>query len=253
MKLIVVDDTVENLNAAKEAARSFPEQEFVFTSSASEALTLLPDADGVVTDLFFPPEGHMELESPLFMPYNNFYGATSEAGYEPAFGEVVNSYYRGDEHMARDKHLAALDLINKGTIRGALEDLIRVIVRQGRSADAEEYRVKLKNLPPLQFPYGAALMLAAKKIGKRHVLVSDIHRHAGDFKSASSAVDAMVLLLALIAKGIMNIEEVTYDGKNSHTYLGSDRIRELAGEVRPAKTSPAVWVEAIRLALNNAG
>ena len=53
MKLIIVDDTVENLTAAKKAANDFPEHEFVFTNSAAEAIKMLPSADGVITDLFF--------------------------------------------------------------------------------------------------------------------------------------------------------------------------------------------------------
>ncbi len=252
MKFIVADDTIENLAAAKEAAKCFPEHEFIFTSSAAEALKLLPDADGVVTDLFFPSEGHLEHGNPLFFPYNKYEESMIGANYTPVFEEVVACLnYDGDRRKAEENLRDAISLVAEGTIRTILENLIKIIQRQG--GDVRKYSERLQNLQAPQFPYGAAVMLAAKKAGKRHVLVTDMHRHAGDFSSASSALDGLVLLIPLIAERIMTAEEVQWDGHNSATYLASDRIRKLAGEVRPAKTSPAVWAEAMRLAVNGVG
>ena len=57
-KILVVDDNPENLVAARLAAESFPEHEFVFTNSAKEAVAWLEGVDIVITDLFFPDENH---------------------------------------------------------------------------------------------------------------------------------------------------------------------------------------------------
>lgn len=252
MKFIVTDDTAENLNAAKEAAKKFPEHEFVFTSSAAEAIKLLPDTDGVITDLFFPPEGHLEHGNPLFFPYNKYEEGMIGANHTPVFEQVVDQLnYDGDRRKAENNLHNAVGLVADGTIRTALEDLIRVV--QGWGGDVSKYRERLQNLPAPQFPYGAAVMLAAKKAGKRHVLVTDMHRHAGDYTSASSAIDGLVLLIPLMAEGITTAEEVQWDGLYSTTYIASDRLRKLAGDVRPAKTSPAVWAEAIQMAVIGAG
>lgn len=251
MKFIVADDTLENLNAAKEAATSFLEHEFVFTNSAAEALKLLPDANGVVTDLFFPPEEHLQYSSPLFSPYNTYYESMSAACHTPVFDEVVaTQYYGGKRVKAKNDHHDALELVATGTIRAAVEHFIRSIQMWG--GDVSSLQKCLENLPAPQFPYGAAVMLVAKKAGKSHVLVTDMHRHAYDSSSASSAMTGLVLLLPLMEKGITTAEEVMWDGRNSSTYMASDRIWELAGNIKPAKTSPAVWAEAMRMVISGA-
>ena len=150
------------------------------------------------------------------------------------FDAVVTKYYREkgrDRRWAEDRLMDALDVIRDGNVRGTL------------------------SAP--EFPYGAAIMLTAKETEKLHVLVSDIHSHHGNLTSpgsASDAIDAMVLLLPLIAKGIITIGNAHFDGgdyygKYCQTYLGSDRIRKLAGDVKPGKTSSVPWTEAIRLLL----
>jgi len=252
MKFIVADDTIENLTAAKEAAKNFPEHEFVFTNSAVEAFKLLPDADGVVTDLFFPPEGHEDSHNILFVPYLRFLADTASATLGATFDQVVTEYYRGDRREAIERSAEALNVSETGSIKMPVERLLRLFEQRGDNENAEKYRARLNDLPAPQFPYGAVVMLAAKKAGKRHVLVSDIHRHAGGYGSAPDAVDAMALLITLIVKGIMTVEQATYDGRKSHTYLASDLLYGLAKSVRPAKTSPAVWNEAIRLVINGA-
>ncbi len=258
MKLIIVDDTVGNMDAAKEAAKKFPEHEFVFTSSAHEALGLLPHADGVITDLFFPSEDEAG-ESEQYVRYVAMMG---EAESLPTFGEVVREYYEGSRFKAKKRLEFARSFLSDGTIRSALEDL--VVTVRGWGDDVSSYVNRLENLPAPQLPYGTAVMLAAKQYGKKSVMVTDMHRHAGGYSTPSDSFDAMVLLLPLMAEGILTIKDVTWDGaipqydeKHSYThslgsksYIASDRIRKLVGRDSDLrKNSPVVWVEAIQMAI----
>ncbi|MFZ5932575.1 MAG: hypothetical protein ACOYT7_00600 [Patescibacteria group bacterium] len=241
MRILIVEDSTENLEAAKQAAVEFPEHEFSFTSSAKEAIVKMAEVDAVITDLFFPNEGH-EDGGELDMLYALY---RSKMVDNPAFDEVVRSYYKGDESRANEKLADALGLLEDGTIRNAVKRLICFFEGEGNKEWADMYRKKLKNLPRPQFPYGGAIVLKAKKIGKRICLVSDIHRHAESYKNAADAIDGMMLLLPLIGEGIISVEQATYDGRNSLTYLGSDEIAE-TDKGRGEKSDAAVWAEAIR-------
>jgi len=57
-KILIVDDTAENLKAAREAVKGFPDHKFVFLNNATEVLAEIETGgiSGVVTDLFFPRE-----------------------------------------------------------------------------------------------------------------------------------------------------------------------------------------------------
>lgn len=258
MKLIIVDDTIENLNAAKEAAGKFHEHEFVFTSSAHEALGLLTHADGVITDLFFPSEDGASTS----VQYARYVAMMEEVESLPTFTEVVKDYYNGERFKAKKRLKFARSFLTDGTIRDALEDLVATV--RGWGDDVSRYVNRLENLPAPQLPYGTAVMLAAKQFGKKSVMVTDMHRHAGGYSTPSDSFDAMVLLLPLMAEGILTVKEVTYDGeipqydeKHSYThslgsksYIASDRIRKLVGrDSELSKNSPAVWVEAIQMAV----
>lgn len=244
MRILIVDDNAENLTAAKQAAENFSEHQFSFTNSAKEAAKMLSEADALITDLFFPDEnlgdgGDLDWFYALYR---------TEMADNLAFAEVVRNYYDGDESKASENLYAATALLEDGTIRGAIEGLINSIEQrswQFPKGYTDKYRERLQNLPVPQFAYGGALMIQAKELSKRHCLVSDIHRHAGEFKDAPGAVDGMVLLLPIMGRGIASVEQVKYDGRSSLTYLGSDEVRK-AGK---GKTDPAVWTEAIHRVL----
>lgn len=262
-KFLIVDDTTENLDAAKEAAKQFPEHEFVFTNSATEALQQLPEVDGIITDLFFPSEGHQESGHPLNGPYSHFQEEAAGARHHAVFDQAVAcNNYGGDKLEAENDHRAMLDLINEGTIRGALELVIQKVqhwppgMERRQQELIQEYTEKLHNLPELRFPYGAVLMLVADDMGKRHVLVTDIHRHAGGGEEpAANSSAGIVLLLPLAMRGIVTVEELLWDGKNSRTYMASDLIGTMnlkedeypgRGWKPVTKKNPVCWVEAIR-------
>lgn len=63
-KIIVVDDTKENLTAARKAAKKFDGCQFVFLNNATKALEMIRNGkdtvDGVITDIFFPKEESVE-------------------------------------------------------------------------------------------------------------------------------------------------------------------------------------------------
>lgn len=53
-KILVVDDTLENIEAAKEFFSSIPGFEFVYATNKEDAEVLLPDAYALITDGNFP-------------------------------------------------------------------------------------------------------------------------------------------------------------------------------------------------------
>ncbi len=274
MKILIVDDSAENLGAAKQAVEnfsklvvgpeiltpkdsfeeatkrhlvkevvdSFSEHEFVFTNSAKEAVDLLAEADAVITDLFFPDEGHKE-GGALSSSYARFCsGMTDDCIAFTGLWYDRESYYGwGNKQKAVEKLSDVQGLVADGTVRRPVERLIEYFEGKGNQKSADEYREVLKNLPAPQFPYGGALMLHAKELGKFHCLVSDIHSHAGNFKSASSAIDGMMILLPLIEAEIIFDYEAKFDGNDCLTYLGSNEINRFG----KGKSDPAAWAEAI--------
>lgn len=243
MRILIADDTIENLEAAKKAAINFPEQEFYFTNSAKEAMTQLAKVDAVITDLFFPDEGHEDGEA-LDVSYSGYRSKMIES---PALDEVVRNYYHGEKEKAEEKLENVLMFLEDGTIRSVIEGLILLFEERGGLFDersANRFREVLRNLPAPKFPYGAALMLHAKNLERRCCLVSDIHCHAGECKNAPSAFDAMILLLPLIEEDIITVKQAMDDGRGSLTYLGESEVHAL-GKGRRGKNDSAVWVEAI--------
>ncbi|HWQ59559.1 MAG TPA: hypothetical protein VN420_00210 [Candidatus Fimivivens sp.] len=243
MKVIIIDDSAKNLEAAKKAAEQFPEHEFIFKNNASEAIAALASADAVITDLFFPDENHGE-GTTLGDAYDEYRAKLKKD--EGAYLKVLQDYYDWDFERAEWKLESAIGMATDGTSRVALEGLIQSCEKRGRECDT--YQKRLESLPPAQFPYGGAIMLRAHELGKKLCLVSDIHRHAGSYRDNVGSVDGMMLLLPLISEGIVSVREATYDGEGSLKYMGSD---ELSGAIggSPAgvlKERRAVWVEAIR-------
>lgn len=56
LRILVVDDTIANIEAAQIASKEFPQHEFVFMTSANEAYKQIDNFDAIITDLFFPEE-----------------------------------------------------------------------------------------------------------------------------------------------------------------------------------------------------
>lgn len=256
MKILVVDDSAENLDAAKLAAKDCSEHEFQFTNSAKEAVALLCEADAIITDLFFPNQGHDdggELDT-LYALYR------SKMRDNPLFPEVKSSY---KDYWNSPKAREALNdarVVNEyGTLSREVEIILRLIEQRGGEhwrRDADRFRDLTRYHLSPRFPYGGALMLHAKFLGKGHCLISDINRHPIKFykKDASEAVDGMMLLLPinimelllpLIGDGIISIEQARNDGNKSLTYIGSDEVNRIG----KGKNDPALWAEAIRRTL----
>lgn len=257
-RIIVVDDKRENLEAAKQAAKEFPEIEFEFLTSASQGLRRLEDplVDGIITDLFFPPEQDEE----LLREYGSYIQKVRRS---PKFPDIVKECYYDQWEKANKKVEDLVQVMKEGNSRAPLE---REIKRQeAEGFNPEPLRTHLANLPEeRQFPYGGVLMLRAKALGKRHVLITDLHRHAGEFLDMEDAIDGWFLFLPLMEEEIMTLEEVDSDrgrayigdGELSNVYSAEyERIMRGKSEMtyemfrKGRKEQPAAWVLAIKKVL----
>lgn len=236
MKILIVDDTEANIEAAKAACTEMRDDNFIFASTATEALERLPEVDGIITDLFFLGENHQDKNSPLFLPYQDFSHEMARAGRD---FDLFGSYFRDSDMNQRQSWEYVSEMINHGTFKESIKKLLRWY------PEDQSYKDLLENPPAPQFPYGIVLMLEAVKQGKGRVLISDIHRHAGGFKTAQSAVDGVMLLALLIERKIITLDEAIYDGKGSRHYIGRDELE------RKRKTDPEPWTKAVRLVTEN--
>jgi len=208
MKILIVDDSVGNLEAAKLAAKDFTDHEFVFLNFAKEAMCHLVEVDAIITDLFFPNEIHND-EGELSAYYTLFCSKLRDSS---AFDDIVWIYYKGNRMRAEQKLQRNIAFLESGANS--------------------------------QFPYGGSIMLRAKELGKRYCLVSDIHRHVmdSDCVSAPDGIDGMIILLPLIEENIVSAKQVMQDGKDSLTYFGNEQLYDYGR----GKGDPAIWIEAIR-------
>lgn len=236
MRILIVDDNAENLDAAKQAAAGCSEHEFQFVSSAKQALDLFTDSDGIITDLFFPDEGHKDgsLLDKRFSAYRRSFQFNDDVE------KVYRRYYQGQGRIGDERGDRAVgDLLSLCEDGGYI-----LILRKDPSLYFQSLEDKSRLL---EFPYGAAIVLESRAQGKRVCLVSDIHHHAGSItRGIAKYVDGMLLLSPLVAAGIISYENARRDGEEGNTYLGSDGIWQ-AGK---GKTDPAVWAEAIKRVLS---
>jgi len=70
LRILVVDDTIANIEAAQIASKEFPQHEFVFMTSANEAYKQIDNFDAIITDLFFPEEPREMLD--IYEKVENF-------------------------------------------------------------------------------------------------------------------------------------------------------------------------------------
>lgn len=235
MKILVADDSPENLVAARKAAENFPEIKFVFASSARGAVTLLGEVDAVVTDLFFPDEDHKQDKTlgPLYERY-----CVAINWRNPVVNELNASYYSQVGLSIMKRLQEVQNFLKEGVVGGVVERLMSHMSKKDPSK-AQKFQKELDEGQHKECPYGAAIMLGAKALGKKHCLVSDIHRHATDAWSTSGAIDAYLLLMPLISEGVLTLEQVKWDGRDSLVYLGHDEIPAEEG-----KADPRVWIDA---------
>lgn len=186
LRILVVDDTPSNIEAAKVAAQEFPQHEFVFLYSAIEAFNKIKDFDAVITDLFFPEKPEAEIKA----AYDKMLPAYST---ESRFYQKI---IRGHENLfPPEKFEKNVTIINSGL------------------------NTSLTSYNPLEtpeFPLALPIIIEAKRQQKRICLVSDIHRH-GD-------ADGEIIFLPLMEAYILNEHDVSYDGQGGLTYIGRDRM-----------------------------
>lgn len=262
MNILIIDDNADNLEAAKQATENFSEHTFQFASNAKEALVLISEADAVITDLFFQKENHDDGEE-LGILYNLY---RLKMHHDQTVDMLILNYYSGDRRRAMERFQNVDAVCEEGNSRLVLEKAIEASVG-GREAYINWLRESLRNLPLPQFPYGGALMLLAKELGKKHCLVSDIHSHtSAPHSNPALAIDGIILLIPLIKEGVISYEEGRTDGNLSLTYMGCNEIGKLSkvkydvaavagtppvyvannGKVyMHGKNNPDIWIEAI--------
>ena len=137
LKILVVDDTLANIKAAKIASENFPQHEFTFMTSAEEAFKSIKDFDAIITDLFFP-------ENP------------SESMAE--IDEEVQSIFYEDNMSV--KHLAEVK-------KFLFEDI-------SLSERLERNLSYIKNGSKHGFPLGLSIMIEARNKYKKLCLISSL-------------------------------------------------------------------------------
>jgi hypothetical protein len=212
MRILVVDDTQANIEAAKVAAENFPQHEFVFMTSANEAFKQIEKFDGVITDLFFPEKPCEEMMETYEEMQTNY--STESYAYEQVVGDA--------------SHLFPPEKLEKNIS----------IVKNGLKVSMER-----KPLDQPEFPLGISIMLKAGSFSnagghvKKFCLVSDIHCHG--------SADGQIILLPLIVP--LRVDDIKYDGIGGLYYIGSNRISNYLRGIRgkTGKKNPIIWEKAI--------
>jgi len=270
MRIIIADDTNANLEAAKQGLKEMNEHEFFFTSSAVEALEKLPEYDAIVTDLFFPEEhlGSKTLEN----IYLRLVQLTDIPEDDALLQEVCTKYFKGDLEETLKKLRDSIEFMKEGTCKGLLLRSIETSRQKNQRAEEriargeklnswdmpsnewiERCEESIENLPSPMFPYGAAILLEASNLRKKHVLVTDLHSHAGRMDGMPSrTLYGVTLLLALVRRGIVTVQDLIHDGADTNVYIGSNVLSHVKAnsgwkskEYGDSKQNPAVWVKAV--------
>lgn len=239
LRILIVDDTPENINAAQIASKNFPQHEFVFMTSAEKAFGQIENFDAIVTDLFFKEDPSGELKIAYDVYTDEVHDSTRINELRARAGSYVD--IKGLEET--------VDLLKNGIPAMAIRN---TLAGSGRFTE-ERIFDEISKLQK-EFPFGGALMIRAKELGKSHCLVTSIHRHAGSFNDAATSIHGVILLIPLMNKKITTVEQTVYDGQDCLTYMGSDEICKFDTKIegswkRTGKTDPKVWNEAIHRVL----
>jgi len=209
-----------------------------YFNRAGEAIRAMQGFDAVVTDFLFKGEDK-DLHSKYLWDYVR---AIATGKFNSAFGKILNRYYNDDSTKAQIKLGETLEALRTGKVSEiALEELILQYSGKGddfHRKQREKFEALLRNLPNIEpeFAYGGPIMLEAAKQGKPSVLITSIHRHAGDFSSVATSIAGVIALLPLIEQGVISVEGAINDRDTK--YAGSD---EGGGH----KDSPEGWKVAL--------
>lgn len=187
IKILVVDDTKANIEAAKVASKEFPQHEFAFMTSANEAFEKIENFDAVITDLFFP-------EKP---------GNSMSVIYKEMQKEYSEDNFIYDRLIAGARHLFSSKRLQKNI----------EIVKNGLHQDLESR----EELNEPEFPLGLAIFISAVKNANRRCLVSGIHCHG--------VADGDIILLPLMSGiGGWSFDAKQNYGENTLNYFSDNRL-----------------------------
>lgn len=242
-KILITDDAIQNLEAAKQASKQFPNFDFVFTQSANEALVLLPSVDAVISDLFFKEEpiNDLKLEYDKYVSQVKSNFLTVKSLYE---SHIQNQNFT-EENLYKN-----LVILETGTQFSLLQESEPNTDPEVLKKEIEEYCKDFSYEP--EFPLGGAIILQAKSAQKAHCLVSNIHCHSKGFEGdRAGAVDAFILLGPLVSSEIITTNQCGSDGRDSLMYIGENEMKIIENPSRSFpfeylnKTEPKIWINAI--------
>ncbi len=221
MEILVFDDTIENINAAKVAAAANLEHSFTFETSARAALTKLEtgEAEGLITDFFAPVDPEMERYwqeylNPLkiYLKYHESNPDRDLPGFFDKWREERDEWERIMKAMG---DMEVWEYIRNDDPKAQFLEIIN-----NEHPFLQEFR-----------GYGGYLMIKAQELVIPSVLVSDIHWHGWK----GNPMNGTILLTPLVS---------------ACTYTEiSDVYRKMhisSGRTRSSKIDPTYWDEAIQ-------
>jgi hypothetical protein len=227
MEILIFDDTIENIEAAKVAAAGKPEHGFSFETSAKSALTKLQSGkvEGLITDFFAPVDPEMEEAWQRYLDplkvYARITNFRTKATQDYTNREEID-LYRQVAEVLQDEGFYRLYTFHRD-IWEEFNDIIN---------DSNSYLKEFHG-------YGGALMLEAQRLQIPSVLVTDMHRHSLAIPGRNP-MNGTALLTPLVAAGLCNYDEI-------RELQGNQILLSRGADGREAKSDPKVWDLAIQM------
>ncbi len=225
MRILIAENNPKYIQVAKNASLQFPEHDFRFTQSAGEAFDGLSENDGLLTDLFFPQTDHPQLNE----AYRLYLGCLVEDRNSPP-GSVLNEVIRG---KFLGEYAFAYDRL-RDTLRQLLNArdtwMVEEVMCNGVQALPDPDYFYNPQAERLELPLGCPLVCEADELQRHHVLIASSHAtslrtFAGEPVEPETKVDGIFVLLPLVKKQLMTLQQAASDGEGSLSYLGYNRLQ----------------------------
>ncbi len=233
MHILIFDDTQANIAAAKEAGKVHPEHEFVFCTTATEALAKLEEGkiDGLISDFFAPIEqGKVEeLWQEYLRPLGLYYRFYNHVNTAEDLKEWRRTFGPKDLSTFGSIFEPSLHLAPSYSVRGG-KTPVAWHIEQVLGENSHE-------LLSREHGYGGCLMQLAIQSGIPSVLVTNLHRHGLPVEEGGVSLGYFGVLAPLMAK----ISPIAEFDEEVDWNLIWNRIFE-----SQAKDQPETWEKAIQ-------